>query len=69
MTNRLVPSQIIVGVDGSEQSVDALGVTQHLAAAMNAGLLAMGCWEHAHIRIAQGTLEATGEKDDAHAEL
>ena len=45
MAGRLDPSRIIVGVDGSKASVEALRQGQHLAMALNAPLEAWGCWE------------------------
>lgn len=45
MSSRLDPSKIIVGVDGSAASKDALREGQRLALALNAPLEAWGCWE------------------------
>ena len=45
MSSRLDPSKIIVGVDGSAASKQALREGQRLALALNAPLEAWGCWE------------------------
>ena len=45
MSSHLDPSKIIVGVDGSAASKDALREGQRLALALNAPLEAWGCWE------------------------
>ncbi|UXM93501.1 universal stress protein [Paenarthrobacter sp. JL.01a] len=45
MSSRLDPSKIIVGVDGSAASMEALREGQRLALALNAPLEAWGCWE------------------------
>ena len=45
MAGRLDPSKIIVGVDGSKASVEALRQGQHLAAALSAPMEAWACWE------------------------
>ncbi|MCT9868228.1 universal stress protein [Paenarthrobacter aurescens] len=45
MASWLDPSKIIVGVDGSEASVEALRHGQRIALALNAPLEAWGCWE------------------------
>lgn len=69
MTNQSAPARIVVGVDGSEQSIGALRVAQHLAAAMDAEIGATGCWEYVNMRSARITLGAMGEKEEAKAEL
>jgi nucleotide-binding universal stress UspA family protein len=45
MASWLDPSKIIVGVDGSEASVEALRQGQRIATALSAPLEAWGCWE------------------------
>lgn len=45
MAGRLDPSKVIVGVDGSPASVEALRQGQHLAMALTAPLEAWACWE------------------------
>ncbi|MFJ5956429.1 universal stress protein [Paenarthrobacter sp. NPDC092416] len=45
MPSWLDPHKIIVGVDGSKASVEALRYGQRLAEALNAPLEAWGCWE------------------------
>ncbi len=45
MAGWLDPSKIIVGVDGSDASVEALRQGQRIALALNAPLEAWGCWE------------------------
>lgn len=39
-------TKIVVGVDGSEASLEALRTAQYLGAPLNAQIEAMGCWEH-----------------------
>lgn len=38
-------SRIIVGVDGSDASLEALRHAQHLAGSLNAHIEAIGCWD------------------------
>ncbi|MDD7833828.1 MULTISPECIES: universal stress protein [Paenarthrobacter] len=45
MSSPVHPGRIIVGVDGSAASKDALREGQRLAVALNAPLEAWGCWE------------------------
>jgi nucleotide-binding universal stress UspA family protein len=39
------PRSIVVGVDGSTGSIDALRTAQRLATALNASVDVVGCWE------------------------
>lgn len=43
-------SRIVVGVDGSEASVDALREAQRIAIPLGATLEALACWEYPQIR-------------------
>ena len=46
MENGNHPAKIVVGVDGSEASVEALRHAQRLAGPLDAVVVAMACWEY-----------------------
>ena len=46
MENGNHPAKIVVGVDGSEGSVEALRHAQRLAGPLDAVVVAMACWEY-----------------------
>ena len=63
------PLRIVVGVDGSDESLNALRIAQRLATVMNAELDATGCWEYPNMRSARITLGSVGGRAGAQAEL
>ena len=46
MTEKPNPIRIVVGVDGSEASIEALRVAQYLATVLDTELVAAGYWEY-----------------------
>jgi len=46
MENGNHPVKIVVGVDGSEASIEALREAQRLAGSLKASVVAMACWDY-----------------------
>lgn len=69
MAQNPIPFRIVVGVDGSEASIEALRVAQRMATVLKTELVAAGFWEYPSMRSARITLGSIGQEAGAKIEL
>jgi nucleotide-binding universal stress UspA family protein len=62
---RSMRMKIIVGVDGSDSSVEALRQAQRLAISMGADVEALGCWEYPNMYASYAAVGIGGFKEHA----
>ncbi|HSU47739.1 MAG TPA: universal stress protein [Arthrobacter sp.] len=69
MTSKAAQQRIIVGVDGSHASIEALRHAERLAAEHGAVVEATACWEYSNLYDAYAALGIERPKDEAHQVL